>query len=101
MATRLELQHALESILGSRNVYFQPPTSTMIQYDAIVYKLKDIYTTHADNLVYNRTNCYEVTVVYRDPDSDITRRVMELPMCSFDRYFASEGLNHDVLTLYY
>ena len=101
MASRLSLHKTFEDILGSKNVYFQPPASVFMKYDAIVYSKKDVYTTHANNSTYNQTNCYEVTVIYRDPDSDITKKLLALPMCSFDRHFTSDNLNHDVLTIYY
>jgi len=32
MGTRLELQNLLENILGSRNVYFQPPENLKLNY---------------------------------------------------------------------
>ena len=35
--TREELHELLVSVLGSRNVYFQPPESIRMQYPAIVY----------------------------------------------------------------
>ena len=101
MASRISLHKTFEDILGSKNVYFQPPTSVLMKYDAIKYSLKDVYTSHADNSTYNQTNCYEVTVIYRDPDADITKKLLALPMCSFDRHYAADGLNHDVLTIYY
>ena len=54
MRTRLELQSFLEEILGSRNVYFQPPTSFKMEYPAIVYARKNIINTFADNNVYGQ-----------------------------------------------
>ena len=37
MANRLDLQALLEDLLGSRNVYYQPPESVKMNYPAIVY----------------------------------------------------------------
>ena len=42
---RLELHEILCTILGSRNVYFQPPESIKMNYPAIVYGLDDMQTT--------------------------------------------------------
>ena len=99
---RLKLHEKLCEILGSRNVYFQPPASVKMQYPAIVYNLKDIDPKYANNLVYTRFFCYAITVIDRNPDSEIVDEISQLPMCSMDRpSYASDGLNHFVFTLYY
>ena len=41
MKTRYELHEFLCEILGSRNVYFQPPESVKMKYPAIVYERTD------------------------------------------------------------
>lgn len=101
MASRLELQTMLEKLLGSPNVYFQPPASVLMKYDAIRYSRKTIENVHANNSVYNQRDCYEVIVIYRNPDSDLPRRISQLPRCRFDRHYVSDNLNHDVFTLYF
>lgn len=100
MASRLELHEVFCEILESRNVYYQPPESVKMQYDAIVYSRKDIDNIHANNRVYNQHDCYEVVAIYKDPDSDLPRKLSVLPMCRFDRHYVSDNLNHDVFTLY-
>jgi len=47
MAPRLELQEVLESLLGSRNVYFQPPLNLKMNYPCIIYKRDDAETEFA------------------------------------------------------
>ena len=42
MKTRYELHEFLCEILGSRNVYFQPPESVKMKYPAIVYERTEI-----------------------------------------------------------
>lgn len=101
MGSRLELQANFEDILGSRNVYYQPPASVRMSYPAIVYSRKDIENVHANDSTYKQNHCYEVTVIDRDPDSEIVLAIAKLPLCSFDRHFTSDNLNHDVFTLYY
>ena len=49
MNRRYELQAVLEGILGSGNVYFQPPENLKVRYDCIVYERSEIETVHADN----------------------------------------------------
>lgn len=101
MAPRPQLQSLLEEILGSRNVYFQPPTNVQIQYPCIVYKRQDLDSKFADNALYQGTFQYEVTVIDRNPDSDILAKIAALPMCRYDRFFTAENLNHDVFNLYF
>lgn len=101
MGSRFELQDLLENILGSRNVYFQPPASVHIDYDAIVYSRKNIENTFANNSVYKQNDAYEIIAIYEDPDSDLPRKLSKLPMCSFDRHYTADNLNHDAFTLYY
>lgn len=101
MGSRLELQNLLETILGSRNVYFNPPASVRMQYDAIRYSRKAIDQTYANNTVYKIDNCYEVIAIYRDPDSDLPMRLASIPMCRHDRQYVADNLIHDVYTLYY
>ena len=101
MGKRTDLQALLEATLGSRNVYFQPPPTIKMQYDAIRYVRKSIDNTFADDSVYKQDQAYELTVMYRDPDSDLPMRISRLPKCSFDRHYAVDNLNHDVFTLYY
>lgn len=101
MGSRLELQTLLESVLGSRNVYYQPPASVRMNYPAIVYFRSDIENDFANDSAYIQSLAYEVIVIDEDPDSDIVMRVSQLPMCRYDRHYTSDNLNHDVFTLYF
>lgn len=101
MASRLELHEVLCELLGSRNVYYQPPASVKMQYPAIVYSRSDIDNEFANNRVYMQSLRYEVIVIDKNPDSEHVMAVSRLPMCSFDRHYESDNLNHDVFTLYF
>lgn len=101
MPTRSELQTLLESLLGSSNVYFQPPSSVRIVYPCIVYERSDIKTTFADNGHYSDEKQYKITVIDEDPDSPIPEKILTLPKCVFDRHYITENLNHDVFTLFF
>lgn len=101
MGTRLELQVVLEGLLGSRNVYFQRPESKAMQYPAIVYNIDDLETAHAGNKPYKLVDRYQVTVIDKNPDSLIPKKVAALPMCTFDRFFVSDKLNHNVFKLFF
>ena len=99
MGNRLDLQAMLESLLGSRNVYFQPPSSVKIKYPAIVYSRNNINNTHADDAVYRQLLEYEITVIDSDPDSEIVMKLSRIPRCEFNRHYTADNLNHDVFTI--
>ena len=96
-----ELQTLLETVLGSRNVYFQPPDSLRMAYPAIVYVLDTVATEYADNTPYSLATRYQVTYIDRSPVSDVPGKIQLLPRCRFSSYFASDGLNHYNHTIYY
>ncbi len=101
MATRLELQSKLENLLGSRNVYYQPPESMKIEYPAIVYSKSNIESRFANNAAYSYLIRYEIIVIDRKPDNPVITKLLGIPYCSYDRSYESDNLNHDVLTLYF
>lgn len=97
--SRLDLQEILVEITD--NVYFQPPNGLQMQYPCIVYNLSDVNVKFASNSKYSNHKRYSVTVIDRDPDSLIPESVLALPLCSYDRHFTADNLNHDVFTLYF
>lgn len=99
MGQRLDLQAKLEALC--QNVYFQPPAGMEMTYPCIVYNRDYRDTKFANNGVYASTKRYQVTVIDRDPDSDIPDKIAAMPLCRFDRFFAADGLNHDVYNLYF
>lgn len=101
MGQQSELQALLEGILGSDEVYFQPPANVHMSYPSIVYKRSRPRVRHADNTPYIRVKCYEVTVIDRRPDGVISDKVEALPMCAHDRNFVTDNLHHDIFTLYF
>lgn len=101
LSKRLELHEILCNILGSRNVYFQPPSSMQMKYPAIRYSRYDIENISADNAPYKQSRFYQIIVIDGDPDSEIVHKVSQLPMCIFDRHYTSDNLNHDVFTICY
>ena len=98
---RLELHAILTDILGSDNCYFQPPKSVKLSYPCIVYHRNNGRTDYANNNPYRFRYSYTVTAITKDPDSDLPRKLAALPLCSYDRHFTADNLNHDVFFLYY
>ena len=101
MGTRLELQALLEGILGSRNVYFQPPETLKMSYPAIRYSRVPIRNDFANNSVYKQSQQYEITLIDYDPESAFIGPLSKLPTCKHNRHYKSDNLNHDVFTIYY
>lgn len=101
MASRTALQVLLEKLLGSRNVYFQPPESVKINYPAIIYTLNNIENKFADDGVYLSPRQYQITVIDRNPDNEIIGLVAALPTCRFVRHYKSDNLNHYIFLIYF
>ena len=99
--SRLSLHAIFEEILGSKNVYFQPPGSIRMQYPCIVYKLDDIPEKYADNENYISNYCYNVTLIDSDPDTDYVDKIKKIRYTKFVKHFSTQGLNHYVFTLNY
>lgn len=101
MPSRVELHTKLENLLGSKNVYYQPPANKTMQYDAIRYSLSRKDTKHADDRRYTSMNCYDVIVISRLPDPEVVDKILDLPYASFNRHYVSDNLNHYSITLYH
>lgn len=101
MERRLMLHKTLVNVLGSDNVYFQPPESVKIKYPCILYERDYIDTAFADNQPYMKTKRYSVVYITKNPDSCVVDKLSDLPMCSYERGYKSDNLNHDVFTIYF
>jgi len=98
---RLELQTLLEGVLGSSNVYFQAPPNTGMKYPCIIYARDNAKTEYAGNLPYRLAKRYQLTVIDRNPDTDIPDKVALLQFANFNRGFTADNLHHYVYNLYF
>lgn len=102
MASRLKLHEEFCEILENRNVYYNPPESVKLQYPCIRYSLSGVDQKKANDQSYTRTNRYEVILIDSDPDSKYHDEILtRFKMCSFDRPYKADNLNHFVYTIYY
>lgn len=103
MSDRILLDEILRDILGEYrdNCYFSPPDKMKLKYPCIVYRLSSMDSINADNVKYKTLEGYDVTVMDKDPDSPLRRKVFELPFSSFNRNFTSGGVNNWVFKVYY
>lgn len=107
MNKRLVLHAILCDILGcpkcgsNCRAYFQPPTNIEMKYDCIRYERSRIDSDYADNRPYKFYDRYQLTLIYRNPDSELPKKIARLPMCSHERHYTSDNLNHDIFNLYF
>ena len=92
--TRLELHETLCSLLGTRNVYFQPPATVRMKYPCIVYESQAYDTRHADNSPYAIFDRYRVTVIDQDPDSILPEKIAHMQGARAAQPFVSDNLHH-------
>lgn len=103
MGRRLEFRDDLQEAMGqNRKLYFQPPNGTKLTYPCAIYQLQNIDTKRADDSIYNKMTCYQVTVIDPDPDSELPDSLLNaFQYIKFDRFFTSDNLNHYVFTIYF
>ena len=101
MEKRLELQTLLETLLGTRNVYFQPPETVKMVYPCIIYSRDNNATNFADNNPYKYQFRYQLILVDKNPDCNLIGAIISLPLCKFQRHYTKDNLNHDVYNIYY
>lgn len=107
MADRLDLHNEFIDILGTKDaresrVYFQPPASVQMKYDAIRYNLSGKNLKRANDKIYQITNRYDGVFITTNPDSEIPDKILNhFEMCSFGTPYVSDNLNHFPFTIYY
>lgn len=101
MSSRIDLHKILVELLGSKNVYYDPPSSVVMSYPAIRYTKDDINSTYANDAKYLNKTRYSIIVISKLPDNPVIAELMKLTYCSYDRHYVADNLHHDVLTLYY
>lgn len=99
--TRLTLQTKLEDLLGSNHVYYQPPENLKMEYPAIRYSKNDIENIYASNIKYVSRDVYDLIVIDKKPDNPVIKKLLELPYSEFDRHYVADGLNHDIIRIFY
>lgn len=102
MASRLSLQSKLEEILGTKNVYFQPPENLRMEFPCFKYDLSKIKLKKANNAPYLVSKGYSLIYIHRDPDDEMVLDILSLFMyIEHIRQYKSNNLYHDVYQLYF
>lgn len=102
MASRQELHNKLLEIMGTNNVFFQPPETLKLTYPCIVYARNPKAIKRADDRAYTIVNSYSLTLIQKSPKDDyVDDLLIAFPMIEHDQHFVTENLNHDIFTLFY
>lgn len=98
-----DLHALLQELVGSDvKVYFQPPENFKISYPCIVFDRTNALTDYADNNPYRITKRYTVTLMCKTSDNEeLLDKLLNLPMCTYDRQFINDNIVHDVFTIFY
>lgn len=107
MRTRLELHEVLENVLSNfvpsvaKRVWFQSPGKEKLVYPCILYTRSGEWSRRADDIKYFGKKEYTITIIDKDPDSQIPDAVGELQYCVFDHFHCEDNLNHWVYSIYF
>lgn len=99
MSRRLDLQVELEKLCP--NVYFQPPPSLQMKFPCIVYERRDISTQYADNKPYIHHDIYRVIYIDKDPESDVPKKILDLPMSTYETQYKKNEMYYNVSRITY
>lgn len=97
---RIKFHQKLVSILGSNNVYFQPPENLKISYPCFIYNRVSMKTLRANNSVYKVYIPYQLTYISKTNDMKLLTDVLSIPYCEHSRSYVSDNLYHDVYNVY-
>lgn len=100
MRDRKEFDAELREVLGLK-LYYTPPENIKMEVPCCIYTTEDIATSRADDSHYIRNIRYSLTIIHKDSKLDYGMKIMDaFPTSSFDRRFVSDGMYHDVFTIY-
>lgn len=99
---RLSLHSKLLSILGTSQVYYNDPPSTVkLDYPCIIYKLDDVTGVRANNKRYMGNRRYLLTIIDRKPDPPVVNKILDLEYSKFEDPFIANNLYHYICSLYW
>ena len=103
MDRRIEFDNLLKAILGSDNVYFQPPESMKLEYPCIIYNFATDDIDYADDEIYLLRHKYTIRYIAlpKDFDGPTKDRITKLLKVPCTQTYASSGLYHCVYTKIY
>ena len=98
---RSALHEKLCQILGSRNVYHDPPATIKMNYPCIVYKRDSVSHRKADNISFINWYPYTVQVISKDPDFPLFDTFLDnFDYGSEGAPFVADNLHHSNFTIF-
>lgn len=97
-----EIQALYAAIPGVKNAYYQDPGDSSMEPPFIMIERtapSDVF--FANNIPHQLFKQYTVTVVVRDPRSEIPDLVEALPYTRLDRKFRTNGLHHFAFSVFF
>lgn len=94
---RLLIHDILSEIPNVKKVYYQPPSSKKLEYPCIIYTLNSFRTKYSSNGRYLTFPEYTVTLIDKNPTSEIQKSLMDLSgdiYIKFDRVFTADNMYH-------
>lgn len=102
MLKRVDIQEKFKFLLGSNNVYYQPPANLKMKYPAIVYSLDGLDVKRFDNIRLINKNCFSVTHIYRNESENLVEAMLKnFEYISFDNRSIVDGIYNDHYTIYW
>lgn len=84
------------------NAYFQPPENLRMVYPCIVYSRIIDKLIYANNITYKLTKCYELTIIDKNPESEIADNIVKnLRYCEITNRYVTDNLYHTKIKLYF
>lgn len=101
MEKRLQLHSKLVELLGSRHVYYQPPSTVKMEYPCIVYSPEPTLRKDADNLIYFKRRRYHLIYISRDPDDPMVDAIEGIRYCDHTDTTVVDRLYQTHFSLYF
>lgn len=105
MRTSDQLLQMLDILTNHANLYYEPPSGTLMMYPCMRITQADLDLKRADNKKYLATMAYTLTyITENDVDiliDPITSALLDLEYCEFDRTYVSDNMHHYVFKIYY
>lgn len=101
MDRRLILHQKLLDLLGTTDVYFQPPESIKMGYPCIIYTISGDDPLFANGVPYVNKTQYTVMLIDKNPESVFHSKLLQLPLCRMNRKYVVNNLHHYVYTIYF
>lgn len=103
MNDRISFRDRLEEVVGEGiKLYFQPPEGLKLTFPCIVYEMANVEIKKADNSPYIGHKRYTVTVIDKNPDSDIYMNILNgFEHAKYSNTFKSDNFYHYVISIYW